>query len=152
MWYALKKNGFDRKVDWEKVVELQTSTYKESDAEFRLVNIVEKKLEESQDVEMSLYWMLKRVERKKLLGVDGQVYRDLNYLRSLRNKVHIHVVQHDSDTDWNAFDNNEFKLMKKALYGVFTSELFKPDEKHLEKLSFLAVEERTEELVENVPF
>ena len=151
MWYLLKKNNLNRKVDWEKIAELQTSTYKDSEAEFRIVNFIEKKLEKSKEVEMSLQWMLKKVENKKLLGVDSQVYRDLNYLRALRNKVHIHIVQHDADTDWNAFNDNEFKLMKKALYGVFTSELFKPKKKHLEKLSFLEVEERTEELVGDIP-
>lgn len=152
MWYLLKKHGFNRRVDWESIAELHTSTYKESGQEFRVVNTIEKKLSESREIEMSLHWMLKKVEKKKLLGVDGQVYRDLNYLRGLRNKVHIHVVQHDSDTDWNAFNNNELKLMKKALYGVFTSELFKPEDKHLEKLEFLRVEEKTEELLDEIQF
>ena len=62
------------------------------------------------------------------------------------------MVQHYRDTDWNAFNNNEFKLIKKVLHGVFTSELFRPERKHLELLSFLEVSETTEELVDDIPF
>jgi hypothetical protein len=151
-WYVLKKNGLNKTDEWDIVAEPTTATYTDGEAEYRITNRVGKKRDTAKEVEMSLQWMIRKVEKKKLLGMQEQVYKDLNYLRSLRNKVHIHVVQHDSDTDWNAFNHNEFKLMKKALYGVLTSELFAPDTDGFLRLKFLEVEESTETLVEDIPF
>jgi len=152
MWYLLKKNDLNRREDWEKVAELTSQAFNEEGSSYRVVNYIQKKLETPVELEMPLHWMLKRVEKKKLLGIKSQAYKDLNYLRNLRNKVHIHVVQHDTDTDWNAFNNNELKLTKKALHGVLNSELFSPKETHIKMLEFLAVEETTEQLIEEIPF
>ncbi len=146
VWYVLKKNGFQKTEEWDLVSEQKTNTFEISDENHRIKNILEKKLESPKDVEASLMWMIKKVEKKKLIGIDGQVYKDLNYLRNLRNKVHIHVVQHDADTDWNAFSVKELKLMKKALYGVLTSEFFNLDEDYRSRYDFLRVSEDIEEL------
>jgi hypothetical protein len=64
----------------------------------------------------------------------------------------VHVVQHDTDTDWNSFNNNELKLMKKALHGVLTSALFEPLKEEKQHLEFLRVDESTDELAEDLPF
>lgn len=152
MWYVLKKHGLQRVEKWEAVVDPSTNTFSLSDEQHRIRNVLERKLEEPKEVEASLMWMIRKVESKKLIGVDEQVYKDLNYLRGLRNKVHIHVVQHDTDTDWNAFSANELRVMKKALHGVLTSELFQPNQHYREKLRFLEVEEEPEDLLEEIPF
>ena len=68
--------------------------------------------------------MRKKVESRKLLGIETQVYKDLNHLRGLRNRVHIHVMQGDKDTDWFKFNNSDIELMKKALLSIFQSPLF----------------------------
>ena len=84
---------------------------------------------------MPLLRMIKRVEKKKLLGIDGKIYKNLNYLRKLRNKVHIHGVESRFDTDWNAFGDNEFQQSKNVLLAVLTSAQFKASNNGL--LSFL---------------
>ena len=147
-WYLLKKNGCQKKQEWEIVSEQAMNPFDVGEQSYRSVNRIEKKLDEPVDSESSLQWMIRRVEKKKLLGMDSQVYKDLNYLRGLRNRVHIHVVQHDSDTDWHSFNRNEYKLMKKALYGVFTSEMFNPEDRHKDMLNFLLVKEKTINLLE----
>lgn len=151
-WYVLKKHGWNKTEQWERIADLKTSDFEENDSQYRIVNSVERRSSRPIEVEMSLQWMIRQVEKRKLLGMDRQVYKDLNYLRGLRNKVHIHVVQHDTDTDWNSFNNNEFKLMKKALHGVLTSALFEPLEEEKRHLEFLRVEESTDELAEDIPF
>ncbi len=96
--------------------------------------------------------MIKKVESKKLLGIEHQVYRDLNYLRKLRNRVHIHAVQHDRDTDWYSFNDQEVKLSKKVLFSVLSSDFFEPEEKHCTIIQYMKVQEPIDQLADSIPF
>lgn len=151
LWFVLKKSGLQRTEEWEQVQELETRAFKENDAEYQLVNTLLRRLPESRDIEMPLDAMIKRVESKKLLGLNGQVYKDLNYLRKLRNRVHIHAVQHDRDTDWWSFNDRELKLMKGVLSSVLRSELFNPETEHDPLIAYLKVEETTDALADELP-
>lgn len=152
LWYVLRKNNMHRVDEWEQVQELETRMFKQGDSEYRIINHLERRLAAPVESEMSLDAMTKRVEAKKLLGLDVQVYKDLNYLRKLRNRVHIHAVQHDKDTDWWSFSDNEVKLMKKVLDSVFRTKFFGPEAQHEPLLAFLAVPEPADKLADHVPF
>jgi hypothetical protein len=152
LWYVLKKYGLQRKEEWEQAQELESRTFQENCVEYKLMSTLVRKLKAPIDAEMPLDAMIKRVESKKLLGVDVQVYKNLNYLRKLRNRVHIHSVQHDKDTDWWSFNEKELKLMKAVLGSVLCSELFAPAEEHDEFLAYLRVQEKPETLVDDLPF
>lgn len=141
LWYVLKSNKLQRTEEWEQVTSTDSAPFVESGATYKLVSTLQRKLPVPIEVEMPLDAMIKRVESKKLLGVGTQVYRDLNYLRKLRNRVHIHSVQHDQDTDWWNFSTKEVKLMKGVLHSLFTSSLFHPDADDLERLKYLQVAE-----------
>lgn len=149
LWYVLKKSGLQRKDEWGQAHELESRAFQENGGEYKLVSTLLRKLEAPIDVEMPLDAMIKRVESKKLLGVNVQVYKNLNYLRKLRNRVHIHSVQHDKDTDWWSFNMKELKLMKAVLLSVLSTELFSPDAEHEKLLSYLRVEEEPEALAED---
>lgn len=149
LWYVLKKSGLQRTEEWEEIRALQTPTFDEQGVEYRILNSLQKRRGTFIEVEMPLDAMIKRVESKRLLGVDAQVYRDLNYLRKLRNRVHIHAVQHDKDTDWWSFSSKEVKLMKRVLESIFRSELFKPTADHECLLDYLKVHEPTETLADD---
>lgn len=152
LWYVLRKHRMHKIEEWEEVHESLTSLFRDGESEFRVQNTILKKRNEPVEAEMPLDSMIKKVESKALLGVDHQVYRDLNYLRKLRNRVHIHAVQHDRDTDWYSFNNQEVKLMKKVLLSVLSSDLFKPEGKHNPIIEFLKVEESAEQLADEIPF
>jgi hypothetical protein len=107
LWYVLRKNGMHKIEDWEEIKELHTSSFRDGDSERRVRNTILRKRHEPVEAEMNLDSMIKKVESKKFLGIDHQVHRDLNYLKKLRNKVHIHAVQHDRDTDWYSFNDQE---------------------------------------------
>ncbi|MFN0299931.1 MAG: hypothetical protein ACKVQU_06215 [Burkholderiales bacterium] len=152
LWYVLRKNNMHRTEEWEQVQELETRTFKEAEGDYRIINHVQRRLAAPVEAEMPLDAMIKRVESKKLLGLDIQVYKDLNYLRKLRNRVHIHAVQHDKDTDWWSFSEKEVKLMKKVLDSVLRTKLFSPEPQHEPLLAFLAVPEPADKLADDVPF
>lgn len=152
LWYVLKKAGHQRREEWEEVQELNSQTFQQDGHDYRLINNLCRKLPAPIDAEMSLDAMIKRVEAKKLLGIDLQVYKDLNYLRKLRNRVHIHAVQHDKDTDWWNFNNKEVKLMKGVLHSVLCSQLFDPLPEHTALFEYLTVVESTAALAAELPF
>lgn len=152
LWYVLKKAGQQRREEWEEVQELNTQEFHQDGGVYRLINRICRKLPDPIDAEMPLDAMIKRVESKKLLGIDLQVYKDLNYLRRLRNRVHIHAVQHDKDTDWWNFNDREVKLMKRVLHSVLCSQLFDPLPQHTAMLGYLTVAESIEDLASEFPF
>lgn len=148
LWYVLKKAGEQITEEWEVIRNLKTSEFEEQGNKYRIANLVHRRRTKSIDVEMSLDAMIRRVESKRLLGLDTQVYKDLNYLRKLRNRVHIHAVQHDKDTDWWSFSPKEVNLMKRVLESVFRSDLFNPTVDHENLLKYLKVQESTETLAD----
>jgi hypothetical protein len=137
LWYVLKKDGAHKTELWKVAHEVKSSEFSDSGKKRRLRTIIDDKLEPPQEAEMTLESMCKRVERRQLLGVKTQVYRDLNHLRSLRNRVHIHSVRHERDTDWWNFSNEDVDLMKKALHSVLTCSLFASGSSHIDILEFL---------------
>lgn len=151
LWYVLRKNGMQKIDEWKEIKKLSPLPFKEGETDFLVRTTILKKRDKPIEVEMPLDSMIKRVESKKLLGVDHQVYQNLNYLRKLRNRVHIHAVQHDNDTDWYSFNSREVKLMKKVLLSVLVSDLFEPEAKHEQIIGYLKVNETVDQLVDEVP-
>jgi hypothetical protein len=150
LWFVLKSSGQQRKDAWEITQEVEIKAFEAQDGKYKISNIISKLRPEPVDVEMTLDAMIKKVEAKKLLGLDGQVYKDLNYLRKLRNRVHIHAVQHDKDTDWYSFNNREVELMRGVLGSVLRSELFAPDEGQALLISYLKSSESTSKIAETI--
>jgi hypothetical protein len=150
LWFVLKSSGQQRKDAWEITQEVEIKAFEAQDGKYKISNIISKLRPEPVDVEMTLDAMIKKVESKKLLGLDGQVYKDLNYLRKLRNRVHIHAVQHDKDTDWYSFNNREVELMRGVLGSVLRSELFAPDEGQALLISYLKSSESTSKIAETI--
>lgn len=99
LWYTLRKNKLHVVDEWLVSRELVSLEFPEGEHTRRIKTIIEEKDPKPKDSAMTLDVMRKKVEGKKLLGVSTQVYKDLNHLRGLRNRVHIHVMQGDKDTD-----------------------------------------------------
>jgi len=89
---------------------------------------VYKKLTTKKREEMSFDVMIRKAESKKILGSDHSIYAKLQYLRGLRNKVHLHVIDEPTDTDWNAFQHRHLCAMAQVLHYVFTGPIFRPSQ------------------------
>ena len=96
-----------------------------------------KKLSNPIKEEMTFDSMLKKAEKKKVLGSNHDVYSKLNYLRKLRNKVHLQVIDDPTDTDWNAFQHRHLCAMAQVIYSVFTSNIFHPSEDEKDLFEYL---------------
>lgn len=69
--------------------------------------------------EMTFDQMIKKVESKKLLGGDHQIYSDIDALKKLRNKIHIHLARSRHETDYNSFNSKKLDFAKSTLLNVF---------------------------------
>ena len=94
-------------------------------------------MEEPQPVDMTLDAMAKKAESLKLLGKGPEIYKKLSYLRKLRNRVHIHAITSDQDTDWWKINRSEVDTLRLVLYSFLTSSLFKPSKEEKDMFSFL---------------
>jgi hypothetical protein len=136
LYYLLVSKGFHKITEWEQI----GSTSNEvnlNGAQHKIENIIYKKLKGPIPESMTLDVMTKKAENKKLLGTNHTIYKKLNYLRKLRNRVHIYAIDSDTDTDWWEINPKEFKIIKTVLYSFFTSSLFSPSDKERELFDFL---------------
>lgn len=134
--YLLTAKGLNKKSEWEEETIAETGINLEG-CKYKIENRIFKKLSSPKAVEMSLDIMIKKVESKKLLGANHEIYKKLQYLRKLRNRVHLHVIEQPYDTDWWKFSNNEMATMKKVLYSFMISSFFSPTEEEKALFEFL---------------
>ena len=57
------------------------------------------------------------------LGVDHLVYPALKRLKTLRNRVHLQMLESNTDHDYNAFDYSVKEEMGSILYTILTSNM-----------------------------
>ena len=137
LYYIVRVEGLHKENHWKLLRKVPTNEFDANGDRCKLENHLFIKLDSPLEEEMSLDSMLKKVEKRKLLGSDNQLYSKLNYLRRLRNRVHLHLVEAEVKTDWHAFNNNELALIKEVLLSLLTSERFCEGEEFPEWPSFL---------------
>jgi hypothetical protein len=59
--------------------------------------------------------VINRLKTNSVLGADADTYSDLDWVRQMRNKVHLQELKDDLGTDYLAFNAVEFERMKKIL-------------------------------------
>jgi len=126
LWMLLKGNNLNKKLEWEEIQKRETNKFNDNNTDYKFEVRHYRKLESSIDIEMKFIDMCKRAEKTKILGVESEVYSKLNHLRKLRNRIHIHSVQHDRDNDFWTFSKNDMALMSSTLNSVLQSAIFSP--------------------------
>jgi hypothetical protein len=124
LYYVIRINGLHRERQWVLLRKTSTNEFLIQNDTVKIENHIYKKVTQPVEEEMNLDSMIKKVEAKKLLGKDKEIYKQLSFLRRLRNKVHLHLVERRLDTDWNNFGVNEYLLMKRVLRSLLLGALF----------------------------
>ena len=133
----LIKSGHYSKTNWQ-LEAVMPGQEKPLDGEKKRINShIYKKLSNPVKQEMTFDSMLKKAEKKKVLGSDHDVYLKLNYLRKLRNKVHLQAIDEPVDTDWNSFHHRHLCAMAQVVYSVMTSNIFRPSTEEKALFSYL---------------
>jgi hypothetical protein len=134
----IKTNNLHRINEYKEVAIFKANEKKVDNDIIRIETRLLKTLENPIEEEMNLDSMLKKAEQNKLIGEDDSLYKQLNRLRKLRNKVHLHLIEEHLDTDWNNFKQNELIMIKKTLLKLIHSDIFNYDtQKKHELFNFL---------------
>jgi hypothetical protein len=134
--FLVVSKGYGNKVTWQKVNTHGSPEYSLNGIKYKNETNIMTKLEEPVKAQMTFDQLAKKVESKKLLGGSFASYSKIKPIRQLRNKIHIHDSDHLTDTDWNNFNDSEFKLVSNVLYQVLTSEVF-VGSNHFERFAYL---------------
>lgn len=137
LYYLLKSKSLHTVTEWEHIS--KTSNYININKPniYKLENYILKKLVTPIPSKMKFDDMIKKVQKHELLGKNEEIYKKLNHLKKLRNRVHLQSVEHYTDTDWFKFNIGDFKTMKKILHIFLTSSLFKPTPLEKKMFKFL---------------
>ena len=135
--FLLIVNGSHTKTDWVEKAKFKGNQKKLDGEMVRVDTIIYKKLDQEQLKHMSFDAMIKCAKSKNILGSQNVIYEKLESLRSLRNKVHLQVINNPNDTDWNAFNNSDLSDICAILYVILTSSLFTTTENDEECFSYL---------------
>jgi len=135
--YLLIKSGNYSKTNWELKIIMPGQEKNIDGKKMKIDSYIYEKLDSPQREEMTFDAMLKKAEAKKILGSDHNVYAKLKYLRKLRNKVHLQVINDLADTDWNSFQSRHLYAMAQVIYYVFTSNIFRPSKEEKEYFNYL---------------
>lgn len=68
--------------------------------------------------------VIERLEAQSVLGMDAEVYADLDWVRQMRNKVHLQELRDDLGTDYLTFNAVEFERMKNILKTLMVARAF----------------------------
>ncbi|WP_054199466.1 hypothetical protein [Clostridium baratii] len=117
--YLLKSTGNWNTNMWEEVVKIPANPKKLNGVETKIETHIFEKVDEY-DMRMDLDSMIKKIEKKRLLTIEHNVFPVLKRLRELRNRVHLHIGENQYDHDYNKFNHNEILMMKEILYTVLT--------------------------------
>jgi hypothetical protein len=123
LYYVVVSTGNATTNKWQSCKKISNS-YHINDDSFLLKTEIFKELALPIISEMTFDQITKKVEDKKLLGDNLDLYKAISRMRKLRNKIHLHVIDSLSDTDYKNFNNSEYELARKVLYGILTCPLF----------------------------
>jgi hypothetical protein len=137
LYYLLRSYNLQKRTEWELITKKSSNEFKLDGRLHKIENCLWAKLISPQDEDMSFESMIQKAETKKLLGNNHDIYKKLQYLRKLRNRVHLHLIEDERDTDWTKFNKKEITTMKYALFTFLTGKLFLPKASEKKMFSFL---------------
>jgi len=135
--YLLVRRGLHTTTEWELKVVLPGNT-KNVDGEPIKADVhISKKLSKPRLKQMTFDSMIQKAQTKCLLGSKMDLYKDLDQLRDLRNKVHLQAIDEPNDTDWNTIHIEHLRQMYNVVHGVFTSTIFRPSAEEVDYFEYL---------------
>ena len=125
--FLLIVNNVHSTTEWKEKTVFK-GNQKKVDGEYaRVDTVLLEKLASPQIKHMTFDAMIKCARSNNILGSGPAIYRKLEALRGLRNKVHLQVINNPTDTDWNSFNTSDLSDVCKVVYVILTSRIFSPD-------------------------
>lgn len=136
--YVVKENGWWTTENLEEIKEF-TSNATGFNHEKMIVKSKLCKVIPERDVpmeRMSLHRFIQILDKHhEGLSVNHIIYKRLNDIRDLRNKIHLTCTEESTDHDYNAFNREVQQNMQKILYEILTSKNISHPTEHFEFLN-----------------
>ncbi|MBE6835810.1 MAG: hypothetical protein E7515_06140 [Ruminococcaceae bacterium] len=130
-YHLVKSNKYQLQDEWEIEKTIKSNTIKEEDKDRKYEINVYRKLSRPNDRQMTFDQLINTVQNKKLIKVYHSTYPYLRELKTIRNKVHLQIVNYDNDTDYMSIDYYDYLAMRSILHSVLINEKFKVSEKSI---------------------
>lgn len=118
-----KNQGFLKKKEWSDERTISKSNIELEGVKYKIEYKIYKKSDIVEYNKPTLEKLIKIIEGKRILEIDGQFFRDLNHLRNLRNKIHLQEID-NGKTDYSSFWLHEYNLSKQCLRMFLTNKIF----------------------------
>ncbi len=139
--HLVVSGGYQKKESWEDAAKpVHTNIFFEDGVKKKYVISVEKELNTPRDVQMDFEYLINKVQEKKLLSMSSKAYPQIKRLKRLRNKVHLHLVRHENDTDYMGISFDDYLLVRYILLIVLRDKKFSPKQKTF--FAFLQLDEK----------
>ena len=120
---VIKSNGWWKTTSLESLGTTHASETKFGEEKYVVRTELLKRVNEH-ETRMDLEAMIQVLSyHHEALGVDHLVYPALKRLKVLRNRVHLQMLESDTDHDYNAFDYTVKKEMGSILFAILTSNM-----------------------------
>ncbi len=120
-------NGYQKKIDWKEIdTPRHTNVFRENNVDKKFIISTQMKLTKPENVQMDFEYLITKVQEKKLISLPGKSYPKLKALKRLRNKVHLHLLRYDNDTDYLGISYYDYLLARYFLYTILSDKTFAP--------------------------
>lgn len=128
--HLIVSKGYQKKIDWKEIdTPRHTNVFREDGIDKKFIITTQIKLQKPENVKMDFEFLITKIQEKRIISLPGKSYPKLKALKSLRNKVHLHIVRYDNDTDFLSISEDDYLLARYFLYTILTDKIFKPNKK-----------------------
>ena len=125
--HIVLSKGYQKKADWKEIdTPRHTNVFRENDVDKKFIITTQMKLARPENVQMDFEFLITKVQEKRLISLPGKSYPKLKALKKLRNKVHLHVIRYDNDTDYLGISYLDYLLARYFLHTILTDKIFLP--------------------------
>jgi hypothetical protein len=125
--FILIKSGNYSTTDWEKKATFKGNQKNLDGEKVRTDTEIYRRLPTPQRKHMSFDAMIKCASSKKLFGTSKVMYKKLEDIRKLRNRIHLQQNDELASTDWISFGSSNINDIYIVIYSILTSSLFTPN-------------------------
>ena len=139
LYIICRANNVIKTNNWEEMKTLSNSQMKIDKELYKFESKLYKRNDDLSPINPTLDQLLQLVQKKKLININLQFFKDMSHLRKLRNTIHLQVSE-KKETDYKTFWKPEFNLARNNLRLLLINDIFKGDNYKPEIFDFLTKE------------
>lgn len=141
--HLVVKGGYRKTDKWENSKPIHSNVFEEDGKKKKYIITTATELDTPREEMMDFEFLINKVKEKKLISLTGKAYPYLKALKTIRNKVHLHIIRFANDTDYVSINEYDYLMARYMLYTILRDDVFKPNDKTVLNFIKLSSEEHT---------